>query len=309
MWCYKKLQGFVWSVLVLDKIKSIFNRRLVQALSLVGSNSYLQGFMQKTIYKGNTKGVCVPFLNCYSCPGARFSCPIGSLQAVLGKRNNYFSFYVIGFLVLMGILFGRFICGFLCPFGFVQDMIAKISKKKYKALKLFKYIKYINLVLLVILLPLFFTNSVGVGTPYFCKYVCPVGTLEGGIFLVAVNSALRNTIGFLYYYKVTMLIAILVSSVFIYRPFCKVLCPLGALYALFNRISLVNIKFEMYACVSCGKCEKTCQMDVVPFIDANNMECIRCGKCIKACPTKALSFNTNKKRKEKRDEQIIKIPE
>lgn len=276
-------------------MKKFFNRHLIQLLALIGSNSYFQGFIQKTIYKGSTKAVCVPFLNCYSCPGARLSCPIGSLQAVLGKRNNYFSFYVLGFLLLMGILFGRLICGFLCPFGFLQDMLKKLCKKKLKVWKPLKYLKYVNLVLLVLILPMFITNSVGLGTPFFCKYVCPVGTLEGGIFLVAVNSALRNTVGFLYQYKLAILIVTLVVSVFIYRPFCKVLCPLGALYSFFNRISIVKISFDKSSCISCGQCIKACGMEIVPYKTPNNVECIRCGECIKSCPTGALVFNTKKK--------------
>lgn len=279
----------------MDKLKIFINRRLVQVLTLVGSNSYFQGFINKTIYKGNTKSVCVPFMNCYSCPGARFSCPIGGLQAVLGSRNKYVSLYISGFLLIIGILFGRLICGFLCPFGFLQDMIHKIPSKKYRVTKPLKYVKYGMLILLVIIFPIFLTNDIGLEDPYFCKYVCPIGTLEGGIFLVLTKKALQNIVGFLYYYKLTILSIILITSVFIYRPFCKILCPLGVIYGLLNKLSFLKINYDKESCISCRKCERQCKMEVIPYTDVNSVECIRCGECIKNCPTNALKFNNTKK--------------
>ncbi|QUI25711.1 4Fe-4S binding protein [Vallitalea pronyensis] len=280
-------------------------------MTLIGSNSYFTGFMHKTIYKGNTKAVCVPFMNCYSCPGARFSCPIGGLQAVLGSRKKYVSLYITGFLLLVGILFGRLICGFLCPFGFIQDMIHKIPSKKFKVYQPFTYIKYGLLVLLVILLPMFLTNDIGVGDPYYCKYVCPIGTLEGGIFLVSTNKALQTIVGFLFYYKLTILIIILLTAVIIYRPFCKILCPLGVIYGLMNRISFGKINLNKEACISCSTCKKVCKMEVVPFIDPNVVECIRCGTCLGKCPTKALLFTYKhgQQMKNVRKEEVYDIRE
>ncbi|MEG0831084.1 MAG: 4Fe-4S binding protein, partial [Acidaminococcaceae bacterium] len=96
-------------------------RTVVQALTTFLSNSYLQGFTQGKIFTGPSKQLCLPGLNCYSCPGALGACPLGSLQAVLGQRNFSFSFYLVGFFLLVGSLCGRFICGWLCPFGWVQD--------------------------------------------------------------------------------------------------------------------------------------------------------------------------------------------
>lgn len=274
----------------MDKLKIFFYRRLIQVLSLIGSNSYFGGFVNETIYKGQTKAACVPFMNCYSCPGARFSCPIGGLQAVLGSRKRYVSLYILGFLLLIGILFGRLICGFLCPFGFIQDMIHKIPSKKLKVYQPLKYIKYVMLILLVIILPMFLTNDIGLGDPYFCKYVCPIGTLEGGIFLVSTKKALQSIVGFLYYYKLTILFVILITSIFIYRPFCKILCPLGVIYGLLNRLSFGKINLNKESCITCGKCERVCKMEVIPYIEPNSVECIRCGECIKTCPKGALKF-------------------
>ena len=105
-------------------------RTVVQLCWTALTNGYAAGFAKGTIYKGELKRVCVPGLNCYSCPGALGACPIGSLQAVLGDRNHWFSFYVVGFLLFFGAVLGRFVCGWLCPFGLAQDLLAKIPFPK-----------------------------------------------------------------------------------------------------------------------------------------------------------------------------------
>lgn len=107
-------------------------RLMVQIGFTAITNGYLIGFTEGKIYKGSTKQICVPGLNCYSCPGAIGSCPIGSLQAVIGSKNFKFSFYIIGFLMIIGTTIGRFVCGWLCPFGLVQDFLYRIPSKKIK---------------------------------------------------------------------------------------------------------------------------------------------------------------------------------
>ena len=101
-------------------------RHLIQAAFFALTNGYAQGFATGRIYSGENKSLCVPGLNCYSCPGAYFACPIGSLQAVLNSRNFKVSCYVFGFLMMTGALLGRLVCAFLCPFGLVQDLIYHI---------------------------------------------------------------------------------------------------------------------------------------------------------------------------------------
>lgn len=214
------------------------------------------------------KTLCVPGLNCYSCPGALGSCPIGALQAVLSDRSFQFSAYIFGFLMVVGALCGRFVCGWLCPFGLIQDLLHKIPfPKKIRTFpgdRLLRYLKYVVLLVLVILLPLFAVDVIGQGSPWFCKWLCPVGTLEGGIPLVLANDMLRSAVGFLYAWKMGILVTIVLLSILIYRPFCRYLCPLGAIYALFNRVSLFRVKPKPL-CAQCPMCAKT-----------NGPECIRC---------------------------------
>ncbi len=262
-------------------------RHIIQFAYMAITNGYILGFLQGKIFQGNTKVICVPGLNCYSCPGALGSCPVGSLQAVLAGQGNYFSYYVLGFLVLFGVVLGRVVCGFLCPFGLVQDLIYKIKTKKIKvpqkADNILRKVKYAVLLLFVILFPMFLTNQFGLGTPYFCKWICPSGTLFGGIPLIATNESLRQIVGALFSWKLFVLVVVLVLSVLIYRPFCKYLCPLGAFYALFNKVSIIKLNLDEHKCVKCGACNKACKMNVVVTKDINAAECIRCGDCKSVC--------------------------
>ncbi len=264
----------------------------MQALWALLTNSYLIGFAQGKIYRGKLKNLCVPGLNCYSCPGALGSCPIGAMQAVIGSWNFKFAFYVAGFLVFFGALMGRFACGWLCPFGLIQELLHKIPfPRKVRAVpgdKLLRTLKYLILLVFVILLPMFLVDVIGQGAPYFCKLLCPAGTLEGGIPLVLLNRSMRGAIGWLYAWKNLLLAATVILSILVYRPFCKYICPLGAVYSVFNPISVFRYRVDKEACISCGACAKACQMQVDPVQNANHPECIRCGECKKACPVKAI---------------------
>ena len=267
-------------------------RGWIQAGAALLSNIHLPNFIKGGIYQGNGKAVCVPGLNCYSCPAASGACPIGAFQAVVGSSKFSFSYYITGFLILLGVLLGRFICGFLCPFGWFQELLHKIPTKKLstKKLKPLTYLKYAVLLFAVFLLPALAVNDVGMGDPFFCKYLCPQGVLEGAIPLAAVDSGIRAALGTLFSWKLAILSSVIVLSVLFYRPFCKWLCPLGAFYALFNKVSLLGINVDKQKCVSCGECAKSCKMDVDVTKSPNHTECIRCGICVRGCPAKALSF-------------------
>ena len=272
-------------------------RTLIQMGWTALSNGYVTGFLQGKLYGGRLKNLCVPGLNCYSCPGALGACPLGALQSTLADRNYKFACYAVGFLLLFGAVLGRIVCGFLCPFGLIQDLLYKIPLphrlRKRKLLpgdKVFKWLKYVLLVLFCILLPLTVVDVVGQGKPWFCAYVCPSGTFLGGIPLVAANAGLRSVLGWLWNWKLGLLIGILILSVFFYRPFCRYLCPLGAVYGCFNPIAFLRYKVDLDACIQCGKCQNTCPFELDPSKTPNHMECVRCGRCLDACPTDALSM-------------------
>lgn len=272
-------------------------RLTVQLLFTILTNGYVYGFYQGKIYQGRLKYFCVPGLNCYSCPGALASCPIGALQALLNQRGFTVPFAVLGFLFLFGSLLGRFVCGWLCPFGLVQDILYKIplfSKRKRLPFHAFlKYGKYVVLVFLVGIGSIFLFGGFA-AVPAFCKYLCPSGTLLGAIPLLAANDLLRRQIGGLFFWKLGVLMAILLLSIKVFRPFCQYLCPLGAIYGWFNRFSLVQIHWEKDLCISCMACEKACPAELSLLEISHSPECIRCGKCVSACPVKCLHFSGKK---------------
>ena len=284
----------------MDKKKKMTFRQKVRLAIQLGftalSNGYAQGFLKGEIYSGPLKQACVPGLNCYSCPGALGACPIGALQATLGSRSYQMAFYVLGFLVLTGTLLGRAVCGFLCPIGLVQDLLYKIplSKRWKKRGKIpgdrvLKYAKYLMLVILCILLPMFVVDFVGQGSPWFCTYVCPSGTLLGSVPLLSVQPLLRSAAGALWVWKMILLIALLFLAVVVYRPFCRYLCPLGAIYGLFHPVSLYRFSVKESACTSCKACVKACPFEINVFKQPNSTECVRCGRCLDACPHDALT--------------------
>ena len=271
-------------------------RKIVQAGFGLLSNAYGKGFLPggSALYNGPLKHFCVPGMNCYSCPGALGACPIGSLQAVLAERHRRFPFYVLGYLMAVGVFAGRFICGWLCLFGLLQELLYKIPVPKLsipeKADRVMRYLKYAVLAVLVIGLPLLYRSEFGAGEPFFCKYVCPVGTLEAGVPLVLLNRSLRSALGWLFRWKTMLLILCILACMFIYRPFCKYVCPLGAFYALFQKISLIRIEVDAGRCTKCGACAGVCRMQVDPHVKPDSKECIRCGECVRACPAQALSY-------------------
>ena len=204
-------------------------RGFIQAGATLLTNSPAQ-FCKRSAVSGRRKIRLRPGAELLFLPGrGRCLCPVGAFQAVVGSSKFRFSYYITGILILLGVLLGRFICGFLCPFGWFQELLHKIPSPKLstKKLKPLRYLKYAVLLVMVVLLPLLAVNELGMGDPFFCKYLCPQGVLEGAIPLSLTNAGIRAALGKLFTWKACIL-AVIVGSVVFYRPFCKWLCPLGA---------------------------------------------------------------------------------
>ena len=210
----------------------------------------------------------------------------------MGSQKYQFSFYVIGMMMAVGAFMGRFVCGWLCPFGLFQDLLHKIpfpfKVRRAPGGRWLRYLSYVILAVFVVLLPLTVVNVVGMGDPWFCKWICPSGTLLGGIPLVLGSPGLRSAIGFLFNWKMAVLLFVTLLSIIIYRPFCRYLCPLGAIYGCFNRVSLYRYRVDQEKCIRCQKCRRACKMDIPVYETPNSAECIRCGACKKACPVHAI---------------------
>ncbi|MDU3211710.1 4Fe-4S binding protein [Anaerococcus sp.] len=290
----------------MDKLRNI-SRNKIQGLVALLYNLHIPNFFKGKIYNGSTKKVCLPGLNCYSCPGAAGSCPIGSMQAVMGSKKYRFSYYVFGMMAFFGVMVARLICGFLCPMGLFQDLLNKIPTKKVstKKLKPLRLIKYIILFSLILALGLVMRDIYEVIPPYFCKYICPQGIIQGAIPLAIKNPSLRLGLGKLFNLKLGILITTIMLSIIFYRPFCKWICPLGAFYSFFNKYSFYQMKVDENKCIDCGKCARACKMDVDIRKNNAHLECIRCHECTKACPTKAISSSLLQRRENEKDKQIL----
>lgn len=273
-------------------------RTLVQTLVALGTNAYLLfPFGGSVIYQGPLKAVCHPGLNCYSCPGALLSCPVGAVQNFLASIRlhapgtmPHLGAIVMAYVGFIGTLVGRLPCGWLCPFGFIQDLIHKIPSRKLSVWEPLRWGKYAVLAVLVIILPLWLVDATGLGHPWFCKLLCPAGTLEGALPIISLKPSLLGTLGFYFWNKLAILIILLILMVFVSRPFCRTLCPLGAFYSLFSRMTLVQLEFIEGNCVGCGSCSRKCPMGVKPQEEADSKECIMCLKCLDACQFRALQF-------------------
>ena len=265
-----------------------YKRKIIQLTSAILYNLNFSGFKNVNIYKGDIKKFCVPGLNCYSCPGAIASCPLGSFQNYLQQSGgkitiiSRFPFYVLGLLILFGAILGRVVCGFLCPFGLLQEIIYKIKTPKVQKnnfTRKLTIIKYMILVVFVIAIP------IALNYPGFCKYICPQGTIEAGIFHVAFNKNLSGAVGTLFNFKLFIAAVVIILSLFMYRFFCRFICPLGAFYSFFNKVAIFGLKVDNTKCIHCGACAKDCLMDTKIVSDR---ECIQCGECIDKCEVKAI---------------------
>lgn len=273
-------------------------RWLIQTVVSLGTNAYLLFPWGSVIYQGPLKAVCHPGLNCYSCPGALLSCPVGAVQNFVASLRYtmpgsfpHLGAMVVGYLGFIGTLVGRLPCGWLCPFGFIQDLLNKIPSRKFNLWAPLRWVKYGVLVVMVIIMPFFLLDQYGLGQPWFCKLLCPAGTMLGALPLIALKPALWTTVGFYFWNKITILTLIVILAVFISRPFCRILCPLGAFYSLFTRMTLVQLEFVEGNCVQCRACVRVCPTGVKPHEQRDSRECIMCLKCLDACHFRALEFS------------------
>ena len=268
------------------------SRRLVQLYSALLYNAHLKGFIDGEIYVGKAKYACVPGFNCYSCPGAVGACPLGSIQNALASSGHQAGWYVLGIITLFGVILGRTICGWLCPLGLIQELLHKIPTPKIRKSRITRalsWLKYIVLAVFVVALPLWYGLKHNMPLPGFCKYICPAGTFEGAMGLLSnpANAAKFSMLGILFTRKFVIMLVIGLLCVFCYRSFCRFLCPLGAIYGLFNRFNVIGVKVDDSRCSGCGSCVRSCGMDVRRVGDH---ECINCARCMEICAQKAISL-------------------
>ena len=225
--------------------------------------------------------VCSPVFHCYACPLATFACPIGVIAQF--SALHVIPFLALGTLFVFGGLLGTFICGWACPFGFLQDLIGKIKTPKLVLPRWTVNIRYVVLVGLVVLVPYFF----GKNDPLFICRVCPAGALEGAVPHMVDQAASGKEVTWPSVAKISILVFFLIAMFFKHRPWCTVFCPLGAIFGLFNRISLFFVRFSGDKCQDCSICHTICKYGVKPNERVNDPRCIRCLECTRCT---ALTF-------------------
>ena len=273
-------------------------RRLIQLYSALLHNAHLKGFISGQIYQGRAKYACVPGLNCYSCPAAVGACPLGAIQNALASAGHGAGWYALGIILLFGVALGRTICGWLCPLGLIQELLNKIPTPKLRrgrVTRALSWLKYVLLIVFVIALPLWYGLRDDLPLPAFCKYICPAGTFEGAMGLLSnampANTGYFSMLGQLFTQKLVIMLGIGLACVFCHRAFCRFLCPLGAIYGLFNRFNILGVKVDQSRCNRCGACVRVCGMDVRRVGDR---ECIHCGRCADACAQGAIALKAGK---------------
>lgn len=216
--------------------------------------------------------VLFPGLHCYACPWAVTVCPIGLAQNLV--IFGTVPFFWIGVIAAYGLVAGRGFCGWFCPFGTLNDLL---SFRKVRMRRALSYTKFAVLVATLV-------AAWAAADTLFCK-LCPAASLEASIPYVVLGVARVNT-PFLVH--MGTLAATLVGMVLVSRFWCRYLCPMGALLGLFNRASLLHLRFDRVSCTSCAACGSACPMGIEPRSDTDSHNCIKCGACVDACPPGAL---------------------
>lgn len=229
--------------------------------------------------------MCSPVFHCYACPLSTFACPIGVI-AQFGAIH-VFPFVAVGLLVVFGSLLGTLVCGWMCPFGFLQDLVGKIPTPKFDPPRWTHWGRFVVLGATVLAIPYFF----GADHPLFVCKVCPAGALEAAAPTLVTQAIHGDALVWPNAIKIGITLAFLVAMFFMRRPWCRILCPLGAIFAMFNRVSAVFLKIDHSACTDCKACHKMCKYGGQPEAAANSLSCVRCLECT-GCKPGALQFGT-----------------
>lgn len=240
---------FFWLLLSLAFLSVIF---------LIAKRWFIpaRGFSQLAIFTvSEITFVCNQGIPCSNCPLSYGICPVGTIQRIAFIPQ--FPFYITLLLItITGLAFGSLACSWACPLGFIQDIFHSPRLKELKITNKLKKIRYLSLILASFLIFLElrynFLSIRGIG-------IFKETTIIAGILLLSL-------------------------AIFIKRPFCRILCPLGLIYGKFNKISPVKVILDKNKCSACGECNKVCISDLSPPGEVNGSLCAKCFNCTKICP-------------------------
>jgi ferredoxin-type protein NapH len=253
---------------------------------------FLSALLLHSSWGPEFKWLCNPVLSCHSCVLAWFACPIGVFVHYSGY--HLFPFFALGTVLLVGVLLGRLLCGWVCPFGLVQDLLHQIPVPKITLPDWTAHLKYLVLLFLVFLFPFFLGEQTWFS---FCR-ICPAAALQ--VSIPGLFSGGGTSLSLATLVRFGFLSLVVVLAIVNQRSFCKVLCPIGALLAPLNYVSFWRVKPPRQTCLDCLKCDNACPMSIQPstriqnHIPANrDLDCIVCHDCQAACPPGAVSPVSN----------------
>lgn len=329
--------------------------------------------------------ICTPGFNCQGCPWATSACPVGVLT--FGAAVRTLPMLALSGVIAVGILTGRLVCGFICPFGWFQDLLHQLPGPKLRLPRWTRWLRYAALILLVGVFPyllgfeqsgylklaqptvakaddgkvtvtvsgenlgtrpvsgvdltlaylnresgqleqretasfpevmvapganfelpaVLMSNQLGsadllVSSPqstvtqtpryqlYFCR-ICPQGALTASLLprLFGGGSGVGVYGGGSWFsVRYLLLLVFLVLMVLASRPFCRMLCPLGALYGLLAPLAVMGFRLDLTSCINCGRCDRACPIELEVRREIGGMDCIACGDCVKSCPQQCL---------------------
>jgi ferredoxin-type protein NapH len=219
--------------------------------------------------------ICGPVFHCYSCPLATFACPIGVLANF--SALHMIPFAALGMLLVTGAVFGSFVCGWACPFGFLQDLIAKVPTPKFTLPAWTGIFRYVVLGVFVLAIPYLWGEG---SSLFFCR-LCPAGAIEGSVPNMVQAAAAGQPWVWPTATKITITLVVLVAMFFTWRPWCMLFCPLGAIYAMLNRVSLLYLRFHPDRCIECADCRSLCRDKQEAEGRIDGLRCVRCMECTK----------------------------
>ncbi len=232
-------------------------------------------------------------------PTVHALCPMGgvaTLYKVVADGTFIQRTFPSSIILLLGtgvlaLVFRRAFCGWICPLGAMQELFATLGRRLHwrrpthdnKIDGSLRWVKY-----LLLLLILFFTYRTGelVFSPYdpWASYA----HLTAGWAEIS-DEFLIGTI---------VLAAALVGSMLIDRPFCRYLCPLGALLGAIAKVGAVRVVRNEETCTHCQRCNQACPVDikVESMLQVQTTECLSCGECVASCPVpQTLEFRARRR--------------
>ncbi|MEM2367949.1 MAG: 4Fe-4S binding protein [Candidatus Bathyarchaeia archaeon] len=233
-----------------------------------------------------------------------------------------FPWLAVASFLLVGVLIGKSLCGWVCPFGFIQDLVGFVKVKKTEvSLKTHRNMTLVKYFILGIVLFISLTFSAAKVTGAYKDYERALGifayapftaispaetlfsTLPRGIQSFSIEIMEKPVVDVLsgvldlpplFWVQLFILIGVIVLAAYIPRGWCRYLCPHGAIMAFLNRFSFLGLRRDPVRCVKgeCRECVKVCPMMVpileLPWEKFSHSECIYCMKCSDACPHKAI---------------------